>query len=228
MKGRQKETVSDNAAGRNARQGRLALVIILLMLIVDQVVKYLVKSGMYLGEQIYIARWFRICFVENNGMAFGMELFGKLFLSLFRIAAIGLFVWYLVKIINKGFPKGYIVCVSFIIAGAIGNLIDCIFYGQVFSASGFGPDGVASLVPFGEGYAPLLHGKVVDMFYFPLWTWPSWMPLIGGEIFFSPVFNVADSCITCGMIALILFYVKCLNAGFHWPAEDKKEDASGK
>lgn len=222
-----KGKIPDSGAGRGGRQGRLALIIILLAIVVDQVVKYMVKTGMYLGEQIYITDWFRISFVENNGMAFGMELFGKLFLSLFRMAAIALFIWYLRKIINRGFPKGYIVCVSFIIAGAIGNLIDCILYGQIFSASGYDLNGVATLVPFGQGYAPLLYGRVVDMFYFPLWTWPSGMPLVGGNVFFAPVFNVADSCITCGMIALVLFYVKCLNAGLHWPPEEKK-DASEK
>lgn len=195
-----------------SRQRRIAVLLIVLILLADQVVKYLVKSNMYLGEQIRITDWFYILFVENNGMAFGMEIFGKLFLSLFRIVAIAFFVWYLVRIINKGgYPTGYIVCVSCVIAGAAGNLVDCILYGQIFSQSGYGADGVAFLVPFGDGYAPVFFGKVVDMFYFPLWTWPDWIPLIGGNIFFSPVFNVADSCITCAMIAIILFYAKCLN-----------------
>lgn len=212
----------------SCRQGLIAMAVIIPMLIVDQIVKYLVKTGMYLGEQIQITNWFSIMFVENNGMAFGMELFGKMFLSLFRIAAICLFIWYLVKILDKGFPKGYIICVSFIIAGAVGNLIDCLLYGQIFTASGYGPDDIASTVSFGNGYAPLLYGKVVDMFYFPLWTWPDWMPLVGGSIFFGPVFNVADSCITCGMIVLVLFYAKCLNAGFNWPAKENDETISAK
>lgn len=219
------EDTSDCTAGSTGRQGTIAVTIIAAALVVDQVVKYLVKTGMYLGEQIHITDWFYIVFVENNGMAFGMELVGKLFLSIFRIVAIGFFIWYLIKILNKGFPKGYIACVSFIVAGAVGNLLDCIFYGRVFSESGFSADAVATLVPFGQGYAPFLYGKVVDMFYFPLWTWPDWVPLLGGGIFFSPVFNVADSCITCGMIVLILFYARYLNAGFHWPSvEDKSKD----
>lgn len=205
--------------GRNGRQGLAAVCAICVVLIVDQIVKYLVKTNMFLGEQIRVTDWFYISFVENNGMAFGMELFGKLFLSLFRIVAIGLFAWYLHKIVNRGLPSGYVICVALVIAGASGNLIDCILYGRIFSASGFTPDAVASLVPFGEGYAPALYGRVVDMFYFPLWTWPDWVPFLGGGIFFSPVFNVADSCITCAMIAIILFYSKYLSASL----ENEKE-----
>lgn len=209
------------AVGRH--QGKVALAVILAVLIVDQTVKFLVKTGMYLGEQIRVTDWFYIAFVENNGMAFGMEIIGKLFLSLFRIVAICLFVWYLVKIIGKGFPTGYIVCIALVIAGAAGNLLDCLFYGQIFSQSGYVEGMNSVLVPFGSGYAPMLYGKVVDMFYFPLWTWPDWVPLFGGEIFFSPVFNVADSCITCSVIALLLFYSGCLN---NWPGSTHKTDES--
>ena len=115
-----------------SRQGRIALIIILSVLIIDQIIKVLVKTGMSLGESIDITPWFKILFVENNGMAFGMEIIGKLFLSLFRIGAIGFFIWYLTRIINKGFPTGYIVTVSFVIAGAVGNLLDCMFYGLIF------------------------------------------------------------------------------------------------
>jgi signal peptidase II len=201
---------------RCARQGRLALIIVLSVLVVDQIVKMLVKTNMHLGQSIEIASWFQILFVENNGMAFGMEIIGKLFLSLFRILAIGFFVWYLIKILDKGFPTGYIVTVSFVVAGALGNLIDCMFYGLIFTQSSVIPQEVASFTSFGDGYAPFLYGKVVDMFYFPLWTWPDWMPLIGGDIFFSPVFNVADSCITCGVIALLLFYTRLVNMGLHY------------
>ena len=154
---------------KQSRQGRLALIIILSVLVIDQIIKIVVKTGMSLGESIEITSWFKILFVENNGMAFGMEIIGKLFLSLFRIGAIGFFVWYLIKILNKGFPKGYIITISFVVAGAIGNLIDCMFYGLIFSESSFGPNGVAHFVSFGQGYAPFLYGKVVDMFYFPLW-----------------------------------------------------------
>ena len=200
----------------NAHQGRIALILILVVLVIDQIIKISVKTGMSLGEAIEITPWFRIQFVENNGMAFGMEIVGKLFLSVFRISAIGFFIYYLIRIINTGFPTGYIATVAFVIAGAAGNLIDCMFYGLIFSESSFCSDGVASLVPLGQGYAPFLYGKVVDMFYFPLWTWPEWMPLVGGDVFFGPVFNFADSCITCGVIVLMLFYTRLVNMGFHY------------
>ena len=199
-----------------ARQGRLALAIILSVLVVDQIIKVLVKTNMSLGQSFEITSWFQICFVENNGMAFGMEIIGKLFLSLFRIGAIGFFVWYLIRILDKGFPTGYIVTVSFVIAGAIGNLLDCMFYGLIFTQSSVGAGGVAGFTSFGDGYAPFLYGRVVDMFYFPLWTWPDWMPLVGGNIFFGPVFNFADSCITCGVVALLLCYTRFINMGLHF------------
>lgn len=204
-----------------ARQHRLALIIILSVLIIDQIIKFLVKTHMTLGESIDVTSWFKILFVENNGMAFGMEIIGKLFLSLFRIGAIGFFTWYLIKILDKGFPTGYVVTVSFIIAGATGNLLDCMFYGLIFTEST--PFNQAVMTSFGDGYAPFLYGKVVDMFYFPLWTWPDWMPLVGGDIFFGPVFNFADSCITCGVITLLLFYTKVVNMGLHYEDADKKE-----
>lgn len=212
----------DNCEPENKKcscQGLLALIIIVSVLVIDQIIKILVKTGMSLGECIEITPWFKILFVENNGMAFGMEIFGKLFLSLFRICAIGFFIWYLVKILNKGFPKGYIITISFVIAGAIGNLLDCMFYGLMFTEST--PYQEAVMTSFGAGYAPFLYGKVVDMFYFPLWTWPEWMPWIGGEEFFRPVFNFADSCITCGVIALLIFYTKVVNMGLHYQAPDE-------
>ena len=208
-------------SNNSSRQGRLALIIIISVLVIDQIIKILVKTGMSLGESIDVTSWFNILFVENNGMAFGMEIIGKLFLSLFRIFAIGFFIWYLIRILNKGFPTGYIVTVSFVIAGALGNLLDCMFYGLIFSASPVGTGAVASFVPIGQGYAPFLYGKVVDMFYFPLWTWPQWVPFVGGDVFFEPVFNFADSCITCGVITLLLFYTKVVNMGLHYGGSDK-------
>ena len=211
---------------KTLRQGRLATAIVIAVLIIDQIIKIAVKTNMSIGQEIRITNWFYILFVENNGMAFGMEIISKLFLSVFRIVAIFFFVWYLIKIINKGFPTGYIVTIAFVIAGAAGNLIDCIFYGQIFSESTFGPNGVAHLTPFGEGYAPVLYGKVVDMFYFPLWTWPDWLPWIGGNIFFSPIFNFADSCITCGIIVLMLFYSRYVNMGLNYSEEQTDETES--
>ncbi len=208
-------------------QGRLALAIVLCLLVIDQVIKIRIKTHMAIGDCMEITPWFKILFVENIGMAFGWQFIGKLFLSLFRIVAIGAFVWYLVKIINRGFPTGYIITVAVIVAGAVGNLLDCMFYGLIFSESTVGPGGTASLVPFGEGYAPFLYGKVVDMFYFPLWTWPDWLPLLGGKIFFSPIFNFADSCITCGVIVLLLFYTKVVNMGLVYKEKSDESDEKG-
>ena len=197
-------------------QGRLACLIVVAVLVIDQIIKIAVKTSMALHENIHVTDWFYIYFTENPGMAFGMELFGKLFLTLFRIVAVILITWYLVRIVKQ--PKkvkgGYVVCLSLILAGAIGNIIDCVFYGEVFSAST--PSQVATWVPIGNGYADWLHGKVVDMFYFPIIDtyWPQWMPLVGGDhfIFFSPIFNFADAAISCGIIALLLFYSRYLNS----------------
>ncbi len=165
---------------------------------------------MCLHESIHVTDWFYISFIENNGMAYGMQLGSKLVLSLFRVAAISVLTYYIWQQVQKHARTGYIVCLSMILAGAVGNLVDCMFYGLIFDASS--PHHVSYLVPFGTGYAPFLMGKVVDMFYFPLivTTWPDWMPLWGGQefIFFSPVFNFADASISVGVALLLLFYRK--------------------
>ena len=200
----------------------MVALIVAIALIIDQAIKLSVKLGMRLYESIHITDWFYIYFTENPGMAFGMEIFGKLFLTLFRLVAICFLVYYVTKIRGKRFPKGYLVCVALIIAGAMGNVIDCVLYGPIFSEST--PFAVSHLVPWGEGYAPLLKGKVVDMFYFPLveWNWPRWIPFIGGNhfVFFSPIFNFADACISCGVIAILLFYNHCLNWGMEGPKSE--------
>lgn len=185
----------------------IVLAIVLLALVIDQIIKIVVKTNMSLGESIPVfGDWFKIQFIENNGMAFGMEFLGKTFLTLFRIVAIALLVWYLrVLLRDERHPFGYIVCIAFILAGAAGNLVDCLFYGEIFTSS-YGQ--VAEFVSFGDGYSSFLHGKVVDMFYFPLFTWPDWVPLVGGEIFFSPVFNFADACISCSVVVLLIWYRK--------------------
>lgn len=185
----------------------IVLAIVLLALVIDQIIKIVVKTNMSLGESIPVfGDWFKIQFIENNGMAFGMEFLGKTFLTLFRIVAIALLVWYLrVLLRDERHPFGYIVCIAFILAGAAGNLVDCLFYGEIFTSS-YGQ--VAVFVSFGDGYSSFLHGKVVDMFYFPLFTWPDWVPLVGGDIFFSPVFNFADACISCSVVVLLIWYRK--------------------
>lgn len=208
-------------------KGQLSLLIIFAVLIVDQIIKIWVKTNMFWHESIRITDWFFIYFTENNGMAFGMEIIGKLFLTTFRIVAVALIVWYLIKIIKQNLKTGYIICISLILAGAIGNIIDCVFYGVIFSESTH--NSIATFVPIGEGYSEWFYGKVVDMFYFPIIDthWPEWMPFVGGEhfIFFSPIFNFADAAISCGIIALILFYSKYLNDNMHHSEEQKETDA---
>lgn len=206
-------------------KGQIAILIVVGVLIIDQIIKILVKTNMYWHESIHITDWFYLFFTENNGMAFGMEIIGKLFLSTFRIVAVGLIIWYLVKIIRENYKTGYIVCISLILAGAIGNIIDSAFYGLIFNEST--NTSIAHFVPFGDGYSSFLHGRVVDMFYFPIidTTWPTWMPIVGGEhfIFFSPIFNFADASISCGIIALLIFYSKYLNGNVHHSKDQKLE-----
>ncbi len=207
-----------NSININNRQHRPVLkkkhipwLIILLVLLVDQVLKVLIKTNMTLGQSIPVfGNWFIIHFTENVGMAFGIEIagnYGKLMLSIFRLIAVVFIGFYLAQIVKKDASTGLIVSVSLIMAGALGNIIDSAFYGMVFSESYFNQIAVA--FPEGGGYATFLHGKVVDMFYFPLikCDLPSWLPFWGGQefIFFRPVFNVADSAITTGVAILLVF-----------------------
>lgn len=178
------------------------------IVIIDQIVKILVKTNMCLYDKIEITSWFYIYFTENKGMAFGMSFIGTMFLAIFRIIAIIAFIYILYRIItNPKYSKGLIVAISAIIAGALGNLIDNILYGQIFTESlpsQFTNGQASQFVEIGNGYADFFSGKVVDMFYFPLFTWPQWMPLIGGDIFFGAVFNIADAAISLSFIFLIL------------------------
>ena len=191
-------------------RGRMVILLVLAILLVDQTIKIAVKTNMTLHECIPVLSWFKILFIENNGMAYGMEIGSKLLLSILRVLLVGVISLYAYRVAAKGVRTGFIVCLSMIVAGALGNIIDGMFYGLIFEESTIVQS--ASLVPFGEGYAPFMMGKVVDMFYFPIieTTWPLWVPMVGGEefIFFSPVFNFADASISVGVIWMILFYRK--------------------
>ena len=191
-------------------RGWLATLLVVAILLIDQAIKIWVKTSMSLHESIHVFDWFYITFIENNGMAYGMQIGSKLLLSLFRVVAIGLLGYYLWLQVGKKARWGYVVCLAMILAGAAGNLIDCLFYGLCFENST--PFHVASFVAMGEGYSSFLMGKVVDMFYFPLivTTYPDWFPFWAGDdfIFFSPVFNFADASISVGVAVLILFFRK--------------------
>lgn len=194
----------------------LPVLVVLLVLIIDQWSKIWIKTNLFLGEEFsVIGNWFIIHFTENNGMAFGLELageYGKLALTLFRIIVVGFIGVYLFKL-PKSTPKGLLVTGALIFAGAVGNIIDSVFYGVIFNDS---INQIATLLPDSGGYATLLHGKVVDMLYFPLVDgyFPDWLPIWGGEyfLFFRPVFNVADSAITIGILSLLIFQRKYFKA----------------
>ena len=189
------------------QQTVVSVLIFLVILIIDQVIKISVKTGMTLHESIRVTDWFYISYIENNGMAWGMSIMPKVMLSLFRLVAIFAIGWYIFRQIIKGSRWLYVVLLSMVLAGAAGNLIDCMFYGMIFS--GASPEYASYLVPWGTGYAPFLEGRVVDMFYFPLivTNYPDWFPVWGGErfVFFSPVFNFADASISVSVVSLLLF-----------------------
>ena len=195
---------------------RVSLIIIFIVLAADQALKLWVKSTMVLGQEIPIwGNRIVLHFTENNGMAFGYELggeYGKIILSIFRILAVGGIIWYLNHLIKNYAPRGLVVSISLILAGAIGNIIDSAFYGMIFSESYFS---TATIFPPEGGYASFLHGRVVDMLYFPVLQghYPDWVPFWGGEnfIFFRPVFNLADTAITTGVAITLIFYRKYFN-----------------
>jgi signal peptidase II len=189
---------------------RKPILLIILVLVIDQALKVWIKTNMMLGQEIAFFDWFIIHFTENKGMAFGMEFggnIGKYILSIFRMIAIAAIGFYLTRLVELNTKKGIVFSIALILAGAIGNMIDSAFYGLIFSES-YGQ--VASV--FEGGYSGILQGKVVDMFYFPLFkgVLPSWIPFKGGDyfIFFRPVFNIADAAISVGVINLLLFHRK--------------------
>ena len=199
---------------RETKQALSASMLFLLIILADQIIKVAVKTHMYLHQSIHITDWFQILFTENNGMAFGAEFLNKYFLTSFRIVAVSVLIYIIIRNIRRGVSWGLLLCLVLITAGAAGNIIDCLFYGLIFN----NPPApiVAEFVPWGTGYESLMMGRVVDMFYFPLveFDWPSWIPSIGDThfIFFSPIFNLADACISCGIVALLLFYRKVLQS----------------
>lgn len=196
---------------------RHALLIILLVIIADQLSKVYIKTNFYYGEErLVLGNWFRLHFIENNGMAFGMKFsqgtIGKLLLTTFRLVAVGFGFYVLKQLVNKKYSRGVLICGSLILAGAMGNLIDSMFYGLIFSESTFH---IAKFVPFGQGYGQFLHGQVVDMLYFPIveFKLPDWIPGLGGKMFsfFDPVFNIADTAISTGVITLLVFQKKMIH-----------------
>ena len=205
-------------------KGLIAVFVILFVIAIDQTSKIWVKTNMALYDSIEIAKWFKIYFVENNGMAFGIEAIGKIFLSVFRIIAVVFIGIYLTKIIRSNYKTGFIICISMVLAGAFGNIIDSVFYGEIFSVSY--PGHVAEFVPIGEGYSSWLHGKVVDMLYFPIieTTLPNWVPIWGGTeiLFFRFIFNLADASISVGVALLLLFYRKTLSHSLQTEKEKEK------
>jgi signal peptidase II len=192
---------------------RFVLIVVFLILLADQALKYYIKTHFFISESVNMfggtADWAQLNFIENRGMAFGIELggdWGKLALTLFRLVACIWGFFFVNNLIKQKYHAGLIFCASLILAGAIGNLIDSVFYGMIFSEAMHKP---SHLVPWGQGYGKLLHGRVVDMLYFPVFkgTWPSWMPFWAGEPceFFRPIFNIADAAISTGVISIIVF-----------------------
>lgn len=196
-----------------SRKSLYVSLLILLVLAIDQYAKFYIKTHFEYNDDypIFGQRWARLHFVENEGMAFGIKFewaYGKLLLSVFRILMVSALIWYISLLIKAHYPLGFILSIGLITAGALGNIIDSAFYGLIFTESPY-HGGLAELVPWGQGYGAFLHGKVVDMLYFPI-TWinvPSWVPFIGGQeyLFFSPIFNVADASITTGVLIILLF-----------------------
>lgn len=205
-------TITDDniLTGRSARKtGWLVVLVALLIVVVDQASKFYVKTHFFLGESYEIFPWFQIKFIENNGMAFGMELWNKYVLTFGRITAVCFFVWFIRKMLSvNGLRTGFYVAAAMITAGAAGNIFDCVFYGEIFN-NPF-PPAHASFLPAAGGYAGWFEGRVVDMLYFPFFSfsWPSCLPLIGGKEFefFQYIFNIADSSICIGVALLLLFY----------------------
>lgn len=218
------------------KRSYVVTLIILLVLVLDQALKVYIKTHFCANDEILIAgqKWARLHFVENEGMAFGITFgweYGKLVLSLFRIIMVAALIWYIRLLLEAGVSRGFLYSIGLITAGALGNIIDSAFYGLIFTNSPVHDCELAQLVPIGQGYGSFLHGKVVDMFFFPI-TWihmPGWVPGLGGEsfLFFSPIFNLADASITCGVLAILLFQRRFFKHVQPEEAKGKGQEAIG-
>jgi len=189
------------------------ILLIFTILLLDQIVKIYIKTHFYLGQSVPIFSWFQITFIENPGMAFGLKLGGgeiaKIILTLFRIVAVVILSIFIRNLIKNGARSGFIFTIALVLVGAAGNIIDSMFYGVLFSESTSFQ--IAQCLPAGGGYAPFLQGQVVDMLYFPIFHFPNWIPFLGGSLFFSPIFNIADSSITIAIFIIIIFFLKDFN-----------------
>lgn len=205
--------------------GWLVTFVMLFVVLLDQIVKFYVKTHFYLGEAYEVFPWFQIKFIENNGMAFGMELFNKFILTFGRIAAVAFFIWFIKKALSlTGLRTGFYIAAAMITAGAAGNIFDCVFYGEIFN-NPFPPEHAVLFPPDG-GYAGWFEGRVVDMLYFPFFsfTWPEWIPGVGGKEyeFFQYIFNIADASICVGVALLLLFFSSDCSRAFNEVFGEKK------
>ncbi|NSL88945.1 lipoprotein signal peptidase [Chitinophaga solisilvae] len=206
---------------------RHVVLIVILILVIDQALKFWIKTHMFMQQEFIIfPNWFRIHFIENEGMAYGLKFggdFGKILLTTFRLVAVVVGFFYMKKLVREKYSNGLLICGSLILAGAAGNLIDSMFYGIIFNDS-IGYE-VAKFLPAGGGYGSFLHGRVVDMLYFPIYEGylPKWVPFKGGDyfVFFRPVFNIADAAISTGVIAILLFQKRFF--GRHLEVKEVKE-----
>lgn len=209
---KQKKVELNKIQKQNILKAALAVAV---LLVIDQTVKIWIKTHLPLYQSIDVFSWFKIYFTENPGMAFGIELVDTYILTIFRLIVVSILGYFIFKLIKADYKFGYILCLSCILAGALGNIIDCVFYGVIFDHS-YGQ--VATFLPAGGGYSTFLHGKVVDMLYFPLinTVLPEWLPFRGGTefIFFRPIFNIADSCICVSVFVLLIFYRQSLSESF--------------